>query len=272
MLNFARTSTTILAAAHKINPPAAFTEGGGGAQKGVNMKKPLFLLMAIILLLSLVSCASSLRLLETTKTETTYPTGNAITVLNINTDPTTAVTSTDGRKKPLPFEVKRYITVGFPTLPVSAKLAKLTKEDGTGIISLDTPPAEVRAILRRENITFVVKARGSIFADDEIPMDESIDCVIFEDGANWIFNEGSGWTIHTVQTQKGLKFGDPISKALELYGEPMYKDSVGRRSLHYRFNDENDFFVSADGSEEDSAINYIMIAKIPSWALEGGGA
>jgi hypothetical protein len=114
------------------------------------------------------------------------------------------LTSTRPNRDDFPFEKKPYGS-GLSALPVSAKLAELTKEDGTGIISLDTPPTEVRAILRRENITFLVEIFGSVFTDDEIALDESISGLVFEDSSDYTFDAGVGLrSIYTVQTQKGL--------------------------------------------------------------------
>lgn len=90
-----------------------------------------------------------------------------------------------------------------------AKLAQLTKEDGTGEINLQMNKDEIAEVLEKYGIDYTVREMG-IYIDDHACYDTD----------TW----GGYGSFDMGQSYKGLKIGDSVMKVLELYGEP---DEVG---------------------------------------------
>jgi hypothetical protein len=100
-------------------------------------------------------------------------------------------------------------------LAVSAKLAKLTKEDGTGEIYIGISPQDAMKILDRHEIPYIVDRfeNGSVAGLD------------FEDGTTYFFADIFGESqddmglcdVYQTQTYRGIKMGDPLSKVKEVY-------------------------------------------------------
>jgi len=95
----------------------------------------------------------------------------------------------------------------------AAFLATLTNEDGTGEINLNMTWQEIAAVLDEKGVLYEVMGISS--EDPENPYDWR--SIFTEDCTD--YSPASGrYKFH--QSKKGLKVGEPITKAIEIYGEP----------------------------------------------------
>jgi hypothetical protein len=163
------------------------------------MKKMLIFALAICLILSLFSCAA--------KVDDTKATQNALTENNL------AVSSQE------PIEVTTTVKRTATEI-----LAELVAEDGKGTLRPDMKKEEVIKILDQHGVQYTENTKYSF------------DLLDIEGGADYENNAtASGFSI--LQTQKGLKVGDPVSKVYELYegAKEAYEDVEGRFA-DFRFN------------------------------------
>jgi hypothetical protein len=95
--------------------------------------------------------------------------------------------------------------------------------------------------------------------------------VFCEDGTEYLGGgSGSGEInqIMLMQTSKGLKIGDSVRKAKELYGEIELTDSEGSLYYQYKFSENAWFSVIVDSRGDDAKVSHISVEKIPSWWTE----
>lgn len=127
-----------------------------------------------------------------------------------------------GKEKPSHYKVPNFYweteistSDGSKTITEIAEiLAQLTNEDGTGEINLNMTWQEIAAVLDEKGILYTVNGSWT-----EADTEYSSDCryIFTADGSDYrpYFN-----MIDLHQTKKGLKVGEPLSRAVELYGEP----------------------------------------------------
>jgi hypothetical protein len=159
-----------------------------------------------------------------------------------------------------------FFTTGEAGLPIeatptSAKIAALTKEDGTGEIPFGTPANDVMATLDAKGILYSVEFSEWGGA-----------AVTFEDGTWYSINEEKGLVrIYSAQTYRGLKLGDPKAKMEELYADFCLIKSAEQEfdDVWYCFFDnEIEFSIRID---KNGTVDYICIEDI-SGREYGAGA
>jgi hypothetical protein len=158
------------------------------------MKKILICSLAICLMFSLASCAAKVE--DTKTTQNTLVEGNTLT----SSSPEQTIPTTTVKKS------------------ATEILAELVLEDGKGVLRPEMSKEEVINILNQYGVSYTEDNR---FAQSDI--------LNIEGGANYEKNpDASGFTI--VQTKKGLKAGDPISKVYDLYegAAQAYENLEGR--------------------------------------------
>ena len=90
---------------------------------------------------------------------------------------------------------------------ISAKLAKLTKEDGTGEINLQMTIEEITNVLDKYGIQYSITDSGR--------------AIYISDGSLYCVDSYAGYGSFSIkQSYKGLKIGDSIDQLVSLYGEP----------------------------------------------------
>ncbi|MBQ6569408.1 MAG: hypothetical protein IJL87_04045 [Clostridia bacterium] len=103
------------------------------------------------------------------------------------------------------------VTASDPEEAIYARLARLTKEDGTGEISLDMGAQEIVEVLNKYGIEY----------NDFRPDDDEQGGFVGVADNRYFSNNIDGWgTFALMQSYKGLKYGDTVEKVLELYGKP----------------------------------------------------
>lgn len=122
-------------------------------------------------------------------------------------------------------------TTSNPYAEDFALLAQLTKEDGTGEISLDMEPDEVEAVLKKYNLDY----------------SREYDC--FSVGRDWGFiplQYKQYGQVKLPQSYKGLKNGDSKDSVIEIYGEPdkSYTTSYGMLVFDYYTGSIDDVYQS----------------------------
>ncbi|MDR1564129.1 MAG: hypothetical protein LBS74_04140 [Oscillospiraceae bacterium] len=168
------------------------------------MKKVLIFILAICLAFALASCVAKVD--DTQTTQNTLVEGNTLTVSS---------------QKPI--EVTTT-----PKRTATEILADLVLEDGKGVLRPEMSREEVMSILDKYGISYTEDNRFKGF-----------DILDIEDGAHYEKNDSvSGFTI--LQTKKGLKVGDPVSKVYELYegAKDVYEDVesyFGRFKFNYGY-------------------------------------
>jgi len=97
---------------------------------------------------------------------------------------------------------------------ISEFLAPLTNEDGTGDINLNMTWQEIAAVLDEKGIPYEVKGSWTEADAEYYP-----DCryIFAADGTRY---DPFHFTIDAEKTKKGLMPREPLSKAIEIYGEP----------------------------------------------------
>lgn len=127
-----------------------------------------------------------------------------------------------GREKPLHYELPTWDGTsevstfnGSMTLDeISECLSSLTNEDGTGEINLNMTWKEIAAVLDEKGIPYEVKGNWTE-ADAEYSSDSRY--IFAADGTDYSPANGC---FSVQQTKKGLIPREPLSRAIELYGEP----------------------------------------------------
>jgi hypothetical protein len=230
-------------------------------------KQHIFAFFSLVVMFFLSACTNQTSLPTTT---TPTPAGTS------GVQPTTGAIFSDTTSMPahsnsLPFEYKP-IDHTSPVLPVSEKLAKLTKEDGTGIVHFGMTAGEVRAILRMENIPFLIDNLGNILSDEKVGENEMFSNLFFEDGTAWSFNQDYNfWRFSSLKTQKGLQIGDSVSKMKQLYGEEDFKSKGSGSNFSYWCSYAVDkaiapygvviFSVGVDKEDDDAVVRYLHIMQ-----------
>ncbi|MBQ6569427.1 MAG: hypothetical protein IJL87_04140 [Clostridia bacterium] len=98
-----------------------------------------------------------------------------------------------------------------PEEAIYAQLAQLTKEDGTGEISLD---------MKSQEIVEVLDKYGIKYHDYRADTDDTPGIVCVEDN-RYLSNHYDGYGHFSLQqSYMGLKISDKVEKVSELYGEP----------------------------------------------------
>jgi|LSQX01.2.fsa_nt_gb outer membrane lipoprotein-sorting protein len=140
------------------------------------------------------------------------------------------------------------------TVSVSAKLASMTNEDGTGKISIHS------------DINVLVKKLDELKISYTNEKGQIIRC---NDGTTYYADsDGLIREVLLMQTSKGLKVGDDVKKMKELYGDAELKtDYIGFYYV-YTFSNKNQFQIVADGKDESAKITYISVAEDPMWGIE----
>ena len=145
------------------------------------------------------------------------------------------------------------------TKTVSAILGSLTKEDGTGEVAIHSNQKDLKSRLDTPGISYS-------------QVNNSIEC---SDGTMYLgYSDGmTGVKIRQIklmQTSRGLKIGDPVSKMKEIYGDAELQ--TGPIGPHYIYNfpneDNNEFKVIADGITDSAKITYLSVSEDPSWGIE----
>lgn len=127
-----------------------------------------------------------------------------------------------GKEKPEHYEVPNYYwetevstSDGSKSITeIAALLAQLTNEDGTGEVNLNMTWQEIAAVLDEKGISYEVMGSWT-----------ETDAEYSSDGRYIFTDDGSSYRpyygiIDLHQTKKGLKVGEPLSRAVELYGKP----------------------------------------------------
>lgn len=94
---------------------------------------------------------------------------------------------------------------------ISASLAPLTSEDGTGEINLNMTVDEIATVLDENGIPYEIRGEWGEFDGLDYRR-------IF--AANGNTYEPYAGDFSVAQTKSGLKISDPFSRAVEIYGEP----------------------------------------------------
>jgi hypothetical protein len=152
-----------------------------------------------------------------------------------------------------------------PTLPTasSAIIASLTKEDGSGTIYLGMPVEQLMLTLDAIDLSYEVER----FESGDIAF------IAFEDGTTYDFYDGLFRQTDPAQTFSGLKMGDPISKALELYGScEDSSDWTGRTLYLYETKENIVLRIGAKGTSANAPIDYLVLEWIPDGYYDSEGA
>ena len=127
-----------------------------------------------------------------------------------------------GKEKPEHYEVPNFywkteVSTSDGSMnitEIAALLSQLTNEDGTGEINLNMTWQEIAAVLDNKGILYKVNGTWTE-ADAEYSSDSR--SIFTADGSYYRPYYGS---IYLHQTKKGLRVGEPLSRTVELYGEP----------------------------------------------------
>ena len=115
-----------------------------------------------------------------------------------DSQPVTTVTTTTTTPTPTTVNEKAII---------SSKVAKLTNEDGTGEINLEMTLDEIADVLAKYNIPYEFDEFG---------------CLNTPDGTSYY-----PYKFRLQETKRGLRVGDGVVKAIQLYGTPYKQGSSG---------------------------------------------
>lgn len=162
-----------------------------------------------------------------------------------------------GKEKPEHYEVPNFYwetevstSDGSKSITeIAALLAQLTNEDGTGEINLNMTWQEIAAVLDEKGISY--KVGGSwTEADAEYSSDSRY--IFTADGTDYSPYYGR---IYLHQTKKGLKVGESLSRAIELYGEPdkIEEDLCYDNVVYYYYN-MGKLYCNATDSERTVAM------------------
>ena len=141
---------------------------------------------------------------------------------------------------------------------ISAKLAELINEDGTGKIYLGMKREDAIKVLEKENIPYEIQEEGRYFY-----------IFNFSDGSS-ISSHETLEQFYLAQTNKGLKIGDPASKIEEVYGKAKVDEGTGIICYTYYYENDIIFTVYTDDKSGSRRITYFDISEVPSWAYESG--
>jgi hypothetical protein len=247
------------------------------------MKKLLivFLLFSIVLVFS--SCMTQPTNLPTS-TQRDVENSSHQTTFDLSSNAQNSPSISSHTTRTLPFTVKLNGDPAYPILPVlpiSEKLAKLIKEDGSGIVHLGMQAGQAQKVLISEDVPFIAHTAGSSYTGSELDMENKIFDLLsfqFEDGSSWNFNSDN--TLESVgiaQTHKGLKIGDNIAKMKQLYGEPQPWQNGD--FLYYIYDYDVDKSISPDtgmvtftiGVDKENANQYVNTIHIEcAFFYEGG--
>ena len=131
-----------------------------------------------------------------------------------------------------------------PEEAMYAALAQLTKEDGTGEISLDMTVAEIIEVLDRHGIEY-----GDYSLDGE----GSAGYITVRKNIYHTFHYYKYGSFAVQQSYKGLRVGDSRDKVYELYGEPTKSGYV---SVMAKNKDE--YYQRTADDQYSSPINFIV--------------
>ena len=153
-------------------------------------------LLLIVLCLSMVmlsSCQAEVK--DSGKSEADTAESTITTTTTTTTTTATTTTTTPYNPEELVYE----------------KLAKLTKEDGTGEISLDMSAQEIVAVLDKYGIEYDDYQPDEEYKSGHVSISRNGYCTKYYDKYGQFSLQ---------QSYKGLKVGDDLDRVLELYGEP----------------------------------------------------
>ena len=189
------------------------------------MKKFIMILLAGSMVL-LVSCSgdNSSSINKTTESETT-------TTTRIDTSSSTSVASQ---------------TQQPTTKSLSAKIAALTNEDGTGEVYIGMKPEEVIVKLTETGIPFKEVELG----------------VDFEDGSAYFFSSDDLREISFMETVRGLKVGDTAKRVKELYEDTRFVELNGGYMYVCKMSETMELTIAVEGNSETSKVEYISLAEI----------
>ena len=133
-----------------------------------------------------------------------------------------------------------------PADELSAKIASLTNEDGSGQIALDMPYSKVKQVLDAAGIEY----KSSALA------------ITFEDGSAYAFAQAAGEPaldhFYFTQSPKGLLLGDSPERVQQLYGEAEHINFNGESFYLYHFDDMELLAVMSDSSS-GAVVKQIML-------------
>lgn len=117
---------------------------------------------------------------------------------------------------------------------ISGFLSQFTNEDGTGEINLNMTVDEIAAILHEKGISYEMYREEPFTNENGNVIDLS--SVFAANGNDYYSGYYASFKMH--QTKKGLIAREPVSRAIEIYGEP---DLISRNEyydnlFHYYYN------------------------------------
>lgn len=225
------------------------------------MKKAITLLLALILFL-LTACNAIINVKETADYSKT-----SAGISGQNNSETSTQKGTKPTESTLQDEEKTEKKTTFPNglwkqpNEVSAELATLIKEDGTGDIFIGMKRNEVIKVLEKEGIYY----------DIDKNMNPRYAAIKFTDGSFFSFGDALE-RFEATQTNKGLKIGDLASKIEELYGKAEIDERAVMKYYIYHYGGDITLTVGAEGKDNSAKITYIEIESKPSWAYESGAS
>ncbi|MDR1564940.1 MAG: hypothetical protein LBS74_08295 [Oscillospiraceae bacterium] len=150
------------------------------------------------------------------------------------------------------------IAIDYDLSPISAKLAQLTHEDGTGTFTLGSSMEKLTSILKANNISYTYYPEGTnAFTENVMAVDGTMYIVETDNNGGKKIS-----SIFFNQTFKGLKDGVPQSKVISLFGEPFKRsDSNDFYYITNYFPKENEvavLFITFDNNN----INWIVLSRL----------
>jgi hypothetical protein len=148
-------------------------------------------------------------------------------------------------------------TTAAPTteaeIDLSERIAKLTKEDGTGDVYFGQPAAEIMKILDEKDIPYEVYYWPE-------PDEDRISHIDLANGTSYLLEPGYLTYMDVKQTYQGIKIGDPASKVEQIYGEMDPKDFNG--GIYYYVQSPigekvMEVVIGVDGHDSTSVVNHI---------------
>lgn len=128
---------------------------------------------------------------------------------------------------------------------IAAALGDLTNEDGTGEINLNMTWEEIAAVLDEKGVPY--KKKGS----------DGLEYILAANGNSYgIFK----WSFRLAQLKSGVKISDPITKAIETYGEPDMVRLWGLSdNLYYYTYDMGRLFCEAEEKDMTVILKFEVI-------------
>ncbi|MDR1409037.1 MAG: hypothetical protein LBJ12_01940 [Oscillospiraceae bacterium] len=137
---------------------------------------------------------------------------------------------------------------------LSAQIAALTNEDGSGTITYDMPLSAVKAALQAAGITYAEQALSLRFADGSAYAFAKAD------------SEATLDHFLLVQSPKGVRMGDSADTVQKIYGKTSLQDFNGNKFLVYHFGKLELIFILKNSAVSQIMLNFATFERKPSAA------